>query len=102
MFLTVTFIKANICSHILINVVMENNMNYTYLTTDKLAERIHYTPRHIREYLKDRTFLEGIHYVRAPGGRKLLFIWERIEEELSNNTDRIGQIPLSSGGYIHE
>lgn len=77
-------------------------MPYTYLTTEKLAERIHYSARHIREYLKDRTFLEGVHYVRAPGGRKLLFIWERIEEEFSTSVNELGQIPLASGGIINE
>lgn len=74
---------------------------YTYLTTEKLADRIHYSSRHIREYLKDRVFLEGVHYVRTPGGRKLLFIWERIEEEFSANIDQMGQIPLASGGVIY-
>lgn len=76
-------------------------MTYTYLTTDKLAERIHYSTRHIREYLKDRVFLEGVHYVRTPGGRRLLFIWERIEEELAAGSCPPGQIPLASGGYVH-
>lgn len=39
----------------------------TYLTTQELAERINYSTRHVREYLKDRAFIEGVHYVRAPG-----------------------------------
>lgn len=76
-------------------------MQFTYLTTERLAERLSYSPRHIREYLKDRTFLEGYHYVRAPGGRRLLFIWERIEEELFGETAPSRGIPMASGGYLH-
>lgn len=76
-------------------------MTYTYLTAERLAERIHYSTRHIREYLKDRVFFEGVHYVRTPGGRRLLFIWERIEEELTVASCPPGQIPLASGGYVH-
>lgn len=54
----------------------------TYLTTDELAGRIKYEPRTIRERLKDSVLLEGVHYVRPFGGRKILYIWEKIEAEL--------------------
>jgi hypothetical protein len=57
-------------------------MSHTYLTTEELSLRIKYDPRTIRNQLKDSVFLEGIHYIRPFGGRKLLFIWEPIEEEL--------------------
>ena len=50
-------------------------MSATYLTTEQLSERIHYDPRIIRSRLKDAVLLEGIHYIRPFGGRKLLFIW---------------------------
>jgi len=73
----------------------------TYLTTEKLAERLQYSTRHVREYLKDRVFIEGVHYVRTPGGRKLLFIWERIEEDLGQSNSGGKGIPLASGGYVH-
>lgn len=36
----------------------------TFMTSEQLAEKIPYSRRHINEYLKDRVFLEGIHYVR--------------------------------------
>ena len=55
----------------------------TYLTTQELAERIKYDVRTIRERLKDSVLLEGIHYLRPFGGRKILFIWERIEEDMA-------------------
>ena len=54
-------------------------MNQTYLTTDQLAEIIHYDSRTIRTRLKDAVLLEGVHYLRPVGGRKLLFINEAIE-----------------------
>jgi hypothetical protein len=57
-------------------------MSHTYLTTEELSLRIKYDPRTIRNQLKDSVFLEGVHYIRPFGGRKLLFIWEPIEEEL--------------------
>jgi hypothetical protein len=76
-------------------------MSHTYLTTTKLAERLPYTTRHIREYLKDRVFIEGYHYVRIPGSRRLMFIWERVEETLLESSTVQVSIPLSSGGYIN-
>lgn len=56
---------------------------FTYLTTQELADRIKYDVRTIRESLKDSVLLEGIHYLRPFGGRKILFIWERVEEDMS-------------------
>jgi hypothetical protein len=54
----------------------------TYLTTEELSERIKYDVRTIRERLKDSVLLEGVHYLRPFGGRKILFIWEAIEEDM--------------------
>jgi len=54
----------------------------TYLTTAELANRIKYDPRTIREQLKDSVLLEGIHYIRPFSGRKILYIWERIETDM--------------------
>ncbi|MGO2510084.1 MAG: hypothetical protein ACTH6Y_14090 [Vibrio hibernica] len=59
-------------------------MSYTYLTTKELSEAIKYDQRTIREQLKDSVLFEGVHYVRPFGGRKILYIWERIEDELLN------------------
>lgn len=59
-------------------------MTYTYLTTEELSSVIKYDQRVIREQLKDSVLFEGIHYIRPFGGRKILFIWERIEEEMLN------------------
>ncbi|WP_413692074.1 hypothetical protein [Psychromonas sp. KJ10-2] len=57
-------------------------MNITYMTTSELSERIKYDQRTIREQLKDSVLFEGVHYIRPFGGRKILYIWERIEEEM--------------------
>ena len=59
-----------------------NVMEQTYLTTEELSSKIKYDPRTIREQLKDSVLFEGIHYIRPFGGRKILFIWERVEKEM--------------------
>ena len=61
-------------------------MNFTYLTTKELSERIHYNERTIRNQLKDSVLLEGVHYIRPFGGRKILFVWERIEEDMTKTS----------------
>ena len=61
-------------------------MNFTDLTTKELSERIHYNERTIRNQLKDSVLLEGVHYIRPFGGRKILFVWERIEEDMTKTS----------------
>ena len=61
-------------------------MNLTYITTKELAERIHYNERTIRNQLKDSVLIEGIHYIRPFGGRTILYVWERIEEDMTKTT----------------
>ena len=71
----------------------------TYLTTEQLATRIHYDVRTIRDRLKDSVLLEGVHYIRPFGGRKLLFIWETIEKDITNfSMGRGPLIPMANGG----
>ena len=57
-------------------------MSHTYLTTQELSERIKYNPRTIRNELKDTVLIEGIHYIRPFGGRKILYVWEEIEKDM--------------------
>ena len=57
-------------------------MSQSYITTDQLAQLIHYDARTIRTRLKDAVLLEGVHYIRPFGGRKLLFIRETIERDI--------------------
>ena len=57
-------------------------MSHTYLTTQELPELIKYNPRTIRNELKDTVLIEGIHYIRPFGGRKILYVWEEIEKDM--------------------
>ena len=71
----------------------------TYLTTDELAARIKYDPRTIRDRLKDSVLLEGRHYFRPFGGRKILYIWEAIEADMVRLAQPAGTaIPMANGG----
>ncbi len=56
-------------------------MKKTYLTTEQLSQRIHYDPRTIRSQLKDKVLIEGLHYLRPFGQRKILYVWETIERD---------------------
>lgn len=76
-------------------------MSLTYLTTDELSARIKYDPRTIRERLKDSVLLEGKHYIRPFGGRKILFIWEKIEEDMATAVSRGFAIPMANGGICN-
>lgn len=75
-------------------------MQQTYLTTDELAARIKYDARTIRGQLKDAVLLEGTHYFRPFGGRKILFIWETIERDMRPTTDSVS-IPMANGSVCH-
>ena len=85
-----------------------------YLTTDQLSELIHYDARTIRTRLKDAVLLEGVHYIRPFGGRKLLFIWEAIQRDISKFSAKRApgapairsvsagpSIPMANGGMAH-
>lgn len=61
---------------------MENIMAQTYLTTQELSQMIKYDERTIRNQLKDSVLIEGVHYFRPFGGRKILYIWEQIEKDM--------------------
>lgn len=77
-------------------------MPLTYLTTDELSVRIKYDSRTIRERLKDSVLLEGVHYIRPFGGRKILFIWEKIEHDMALPAEGDAfAIPMANGGVCH-
>lgn len=76
-------------------------MSITYLTTDELSSRIKYDARTIRERLKDSVLLEGIHYIRPFGGRKILFLWEKIEADMGHSGTTPFAIPMANGGVCH-
>lgn len=73
----------------------------TYLTTEELALRIRYDVRTIRERLKDSKLIEGVHYIRPFGGRKILYIWEAIERDIGVRSKTAAvAIPLADGGVV--
>ncbi|MDZ4129069.1 MAG: hypothetical protein U1E02_33600 [Hydrogenophaga sp.] len=80
-------------------------MSSELLTTEELSRRIKYDVRTIRERLKDSVLLEGVHYFRPFGGRKILYIWAVIERDMMvlSNTKPVGMsaIPMANGGVLH-
>ena len=77
-------------------------MAQTYLTTDELAERIKYDPRTIRDRLKDSVLLEGTHYIRPFGGRKILYLWEAIERDMGKHSEEQAfPVPMANGGVCN-
>lgn len=80
---------------------MENS--YTYLTTEELADRIKYDCRTIRQCLKDTVLLEGRHYIKPFGRRKILFLWEEVEREMLTGAQQGDElaIPMASGVVCH-
>ena len=74
----------------------------TYLTTDELSSRIKYDCRTIRERLKDSVLLEGRHYIRPFGGRKILYIWEQIEQDMRHASSHdLLSVPMANGSVCH-
>lgn len=74
-------------------------MSQEYLTTEELAQRIKYDVRTIRERLKDSVLLEGVHYFRPFGGRKILYIWEKVEQDMFDQASHtVFAVPMARGG----
>jgi len=77
-------------------------MQSELLTTDELSARIKYDVRTIRERLKDSVLLEGVHYIRPFGGRKILFVWDRIVEDMAKpSSTSMAAIPMANGRVLH-
>jgi hypothetical protein len=74
------------------------NTSQTYLTTEELSKLIKYDSRTIRERLKDSVLLEGIHYIRPFGGRKILYLWEPIQKDMKSYSAGAFAIPMANGG----
>jgi hypothetical protein len=76
-------------------------MQSELLTTDELTARIKYDSRTIRERLKDSVLIEGVHYIRPFGGRKILYVWDRIAEDMAKpSSEGIVGIPMANGGIL--
>ena len=74
----------------------------TYLTTDELSARIKYDSRTIRERLKDSVLLEGRPYFRPFNGRKILYVWETIEQDMTASSRLLAPlVPNAVGVESH-
>ena len=77
----------------------------TYLTTDELSARIKYDARTIRERLKDSVLIEGVHYFRPFGGRKILYRWEAVQRDMLRESVLhpvgLAGIPMAGGRALH-
>ena len=80
-------------------------MDTEFLTTDELSARIKYDVRTIRERLKDSVLLEGVHYFRPFGGRKILYRWDAIARDMikvsMGHSTVMSGIPMANGGMLH-
>ena len=61
---------------------MDRKTKVTYLTAAELSGRIKYKPNVINNMLKDAVLLEGVHYIRPFGRRKVLYLWEAVEQTM--------------------
>ena len=74
----------------------------TYLTTEELAVRLRYDARYIRSFLKDAVFVEGVHYIRPFGRRRVLYLWEAIERDMvKDSMARKPLIPMANGSVCY-
>jgi hypothetical protein len=46
--------------------------------------------------------LEGVHYIRPFGGRKILFLWDAIERDMYVPGGSAIAIPMANGGVGRE
>lgn len=73
-----------------------------YMTTEELAKRLRYDARYIRSALKNAVFIEGIHYIRPFGRRRVLYLWEAIERDMvkASMAEKTA-IPMANGGVCY-
>ncbi len=76
-------------------------MYKTYVTTEELSALIKYDCRTIRNKLKDTVLIEGIHYIRPFGGRKILYISETIQRDMCKQVTKTNVIPMANGGIAY-
>lgn len=76
----------------------------TLLTVEELAARTRYSESTILRGHVARSLIDGVHFVRPFGGKRKLYIWEAIEEEMYNpaSSPRVtNNIPMANGGTCH-
>lgn len=71
-------------------------MQMEYITTEQLADRLHYEPRTILTSVKDRVLQPGRHYIKPFGGNKILYRWQNIEADMQQfSAERAPVIPMA-------
>jgi len=77
-------------------------MKQTLLNAKELSQRIKFSAPYINHTLKDNVFIEGVHYIKPFGGRKIFYIWEEIERELFKKPQSVQVlVPMARGGICH-
>lgn len=77
-------------------------MKQTLLNAKELSQRIKFSAPYINHTLKDNVFIEGVHYIKPFGGRKIFYIWEEIERELFKKPHSVQVlVPMARGGICH-
>jgi len=71
----------------------------TYLEAAELAQKLKYSARYVNEVLRPNLLVEGKHYVRPFGGRRILYIWEQIERDMFKPV--METIPMANGGICN-
>lgn len=74
---------------------------HTYISVNEAARRLNFSARYFRNIVLRRDLVEGTHYIRAFGGRKILILWDALEEELLKTSEQLAAIPMASGGNCH-
>jgi hypothetical protein len=80
---------------------MAMNLTTNFVTTAELSMLMKYDCRTIREQLKDSVLLEGVHYIRPFGGRKILYDWEIIKRDMRKFSQHAMAIPMTRGGVTN-
>jgi hypothetical protein len=75
----------------------------TYLTVKELGNRIKYHHKYINDVLTDNIFIEGKRYIRPFNARKVLYLWEEIEEQImaSARENEVDDLILMASGGIY-
>jgi hypothetical protein len=60
-----------------------NEQEAEYLTTEQLLNRIPYAESTIRAFMTKGVLQRDVHYVKAPGRRRLFFKWSAMQEWLT-------------------
>lgn len=82
----------------------------TLLSPDEVAQKLNMSTRYFRNVVMKRALVEGVHYIRPFSGRKILLIWERVEEEILRDlvdvqiqpkSEKPAGIPMAGGGLLN-